>query len=59
MSNKKLSSTLDLSSNLYDKKPITWLIRELQKQIDDGKDFVELTTEKDFGDTSQILLFSE
>lgn len=52
------NNTIDLSSNLYDKKPITWLIRELQKQIEQGKDYVEFTSEKEWSNINYILIFS-
>ena len=54
----EIKGSIDLSSNLYDRKPITWLIRELENQIKSGKDYVEFTSEKEFSDTNYILIFS-
>ena len=44
---------------LYDKKPITWLIRELQKRIDEGYDYVEYDRDYEIGNTQEILKFSD
>lgn len=41
------------------KKPVSWLIRELQKIIEEGYDYVELSTENEYGNISQILIFEK
>jgi hypothetical protein len=53
------NNKIELTSNLYDKKPISWLIRELQKQLEQGNDYVEFTSEIEWNNTEYILLCSK
>jgi hypothetical protein len=53
------NNKIDLSSNLYERRPISWLIRELEKQLDSGNDYVEFTTETQWRETNYILLFTK
>jgi hypothetical protein len=53
------NNKIDLSSNLYDKKPISWLIRELNKQLEQGNDYVKFTSEQEYSYTNYILICSK
>jgi len=50
---------INITEQLCDKKPISWLIRELQTQLENGNDYIVLEQEREFGDTIQVLTFSK
>lgn len=52
------NNVINLSDTLYDKKPISWLIRELKKQSEQGNDYVEFRSKRVWGEIEYVLVCS-
>lgn len=55
----KDNNSLNVSELYITRRPISWLMRELQKQLEKGNDYVEIVEETHYGDTETKLHFSE